>query len=155
MNNSQRLYTCCVIFIHPYQIACTTIAMMLHYLYLTVFGWMSVEGINLYYKLVKVYGSEKNRMKLYMCIGWILPAPIVIITAGIRFKSYTLDTRWDMSTGRKKYFIISVRPFVKQAHNEIELSSASEYNTFPFRVAYLRVHMKRRTREYAWDSFML
>ena len=72
---------------------CNIIAMLLHYLFLSVFGWMLVEGINLYYKIVKVYGSEKNRLPLYFGIGWGMPAPIVITSAGVRFHSYSATNR--------------------------------------------------------------
>ncbi|XP_072041836.1 uncharacterized protein [Amphiura filiformis] len=71
------------------KIVCKVIAMLLHYLFLAVFGSMLVEGINLYYKIVKVYGAEKNRLPIYMGIAWGLPAPIVIVTAGIKFEKYT------------------------------------------------------------------
>ena len=67
--------------------------MLLHYIFLTVFGWMLVEGINLYFKIVKVYGAEKNRLPFYFGIGWGLPVPIVIISAGIRFSSYSAQSR--------------------------------------------------------------
>ena len=67
--------------------------MTLHYLFLAVFGWMLVEGINLYNKIVKVYGAENPRMKLYMCIGWAVPIPIVLITVGIRYNTYITNNR--------------------------------------------------------------
>ena len=75
---------------------CNVIAMVLQYLFLAVFGWMLTEGMNLYYKIIKVYGAEKNRLPLYFGIGWGLPVPIVIISAGIRFKSYSAQTRRDL-----------------------------------------------------------
>ena len=56
---------------------------------------MAVEGINLYFKLVKVYGAEQPRMKLYMIIGWVVPIPIVAITVGAKFNVYTSSQRWD------------------------------------------------------------
>ena len=68
-------------------------AILLHYIFLTVFGWMLVQGINLYYKFVKVYGAEKNRLPLYFGIGWVLPVPIIVISAGIRFYSYSATNR--------------------------------------------------------------
>ena len=70
------------------QIACNIIAGLLHYLFLSVFGWLLVQGINIYYKIVKVYGAEASRLRYYLAIGWGFPAPIVIITASVRFKSY-------------------------------------------------------------------
>ncbi|XP_072048584.1 adhesion G-protein coupled receptor D1-like [Amphiura filiformis] len=74
------------------KIVCTVIAMLLHFLFLSVFGWMMVEGINLYFKIVKVYGSEKNRMPLYIGIGYGIPAAIVIISGALKFDNYTSPT---------------------------------------------------------------
>ncbi|XP_072048356.1 adhesion G-protein coupled receptor D1-like [Amphiura filiformis] len=74
------------------KIVCTVIAMLLHFLFLSVFGWMMVEGINLYFKIVKVYGSEKNRMPLYIGIGYGIPALIVAISGGLKFNNYTSPT---------------------------------------------------------------
>ena len=54
---------------------------------------MAVEGINLYFKLVKVYGAERPRMMLYMIIGWVVPIPIVAITVGAKFNVYTSSQR--------------------------------------------------------------
>ncbi|XP_072047184.1 adhesion G-protein coupled receptor D1-like [Amphiura filiformis] len=83
------------------KLTCTIIALTLHYLYLAVFGWMLVEGLDLFYKIVKVYGSEQNRLPIYLGIGWGIPIPIVIVSAGIRFNSYTaISSCWlNMTNG--------------------------------------------------------
>ena len=81
-------------FIGYLQLACNIIAGVLHYLFLSVFGWMMTEGIHLYFKIIKVYGAEESRLRYYIGIGWGLPAPIVILTAGIRFRSYTSNNRY-------------------------------------------------------------
>ena len=73
---------------------CNIIAAVLHYLFLSVFGWMMAEGIHLYFKIIKVYGAEESRLRYYIGIGWGLPAPIVILTAGIRFNTYTSHHRY-------------------------------------------------------------
>ena len=75
------------------QIVCTAIAMILHFTFLTVFGWMLAEGVDLYFKIVKVYGAEKNRMPLYIGLGYGVPAVIVIISGAVQFDSYTSQTR--------------------------------------------------------------
>ena len=75
------------------QIVCTAIAMTLHFSFLSVFGWMLTEGINLYFKIVKVYGAEKNRMPLYVLLGYGVPAAIVIISGAVKYDSYTSQTR--------------------------------------------------------------
>ena len=72
---------------------CTVIAMVLHYAFLSVFGWMLAEGINLYIKIVKVYGSEKSRLPLYLGIGWGIPAVIVGVSGAMKYDSYTTPNR--------------------------------------------------------------
>ena len=67
--------------------------MILHFTFLSVFGWMLAEGINLYFKIVKVYGAEKNRMPLYIFLGYGIPAATVIISGAVKFDSYTSQTR--------------------------------------------------------------
>jgi len=47
------------------QILCSAIAVVLHYLFLTAFAWMSIEGIQLYVMLVEVFEAEKSRVKWY------------------------------------------------------------------------------------------
>ena len=75
------------------QVVCNIIAMLLHFSFLSVFGWMMMEGMNLYFKIVKVYGSEKNRMPLYIGLGYGVPAGIVAICAAIRFDTYSSPAR--------------------------------------------------------------
>ena len=67
--------------------------MLLHYFFLAVFGWMLVEGINLYLKIVRVFGSENSPMSAFIVIGWVLPAIIVGISAAVDFKHYTSPNR--------------------------------------------------------------
>ena len=67
--------------------------MFLHYFFLAVFAWMLVEGVNLYLKVVKVFGSEKNLLPMFFAIGWGSPAVIVIISAGVEFSNYTSPNR--------------------------------------------------------------
>ena len=54
---------------------------------------MLVQGINLYYKIVKVYGAERSRILYFLAIGWGFPAPIVIITGAVRWKAYSSMNR--------------------------------------------------------------
>ena len=80
------------------QIACDVIAGLLHYLFLCVFGWMLAEGLHLYIKIVKVYGAEESRLRYYFGIGWGLPIPVVVFTAGIRSIAYSSPTRYGVVT---------------------------------------------------------
>ncbi|XP_072018171.1 adhesion G-protein coupled receptor D1-like [Amphiura filiformis] len=49
---------------------------------------MLVEGIHLYRLIVIVYGYERNFKWLYYIVGWVVPVPIVCISAGIRYTHY-------------------------------------------------------------------
>ncbi|XP_033645444.1 adhesion G protein-coupled receptor L1-like isoform X1 [Asterias rubens] len=73
------------------EVTCKIIALFLHYFYLSVFGWMLVEGVHLYMKVVKVYGSENIKMYRYVLIGWVAPAIICAISLGANNKGYGTD----------------------------------------------------------------
>lgn len=66
---------------------CTTIAALLHYLFLCTFSWQLVEGVHLYLFIVKVFYNEKL-VWLYYPLAWGLPAIVVAITLGVRFCNY-------------------------------------------------------------------
>ena len=55
-----------------------------------------MQGINLYYKIVKVYGAERSRILYFLTIGWGIPAPIVIITGAVRWKTYSSINRYKL-----------------------------------------------------------
>ena len=44
---------------------CSVIAGSLHFLFLAAFGWMLVEGIHVYYMLVKVYLQKFNMRTIH------------------------------------------------------------------------------------------
>ncbi|XP_070579547.1 uncharacterized protein [Ptychodera flava] len=78
-----------------YEALCKTVAIALHYLFLVVFFWMLVEGIQLLTKVRNVMWRAKTTMIWYAVIGWVFPAVIVIITVGIRFEYYASgDSCW-------------------------------------------------------------
>ena len=52
------------------QIVCAVIAGTLHYLFLAAFGWMCLEGIQLYVMLIEVFDSGKSRAKWYYLCGY-------------------------------------------------------------------------------------
>ncbi|CAB3995013.1 adhesion G- coupled receptor D1-like [Paramuricea clavata] len=63
---------------------CFASTVLAFYLYLAVFAWMLVEGIHLYFLVIRVFGrDEHRRRKYYHIIGWGAPAVVVLITAGI------------------------------------------------------------------------
>ncbi|KAK3718072.1 hypothetical protein QZH41_005473 [Actinostola sp. cb2023] len=51
------------------KIACTAVAAMLHYFFLSAVAWMLVEGIQIYVAIVMVFQIERNRKYFYL-IGW-------------------------------------------------------------------------------------
>ena len=77
-----------MIFVKIFQVVCKVIAILLHFFYLSVFGWMLVEGIHLYRKVIKVYGSENIKMYPYLLVGWGIPAVITLVSLGIRIEGY-------------------------------------------------------------------
>eukprot|EP00058_Branchiostoma_floridae_P027789 XP_002613280.1 hypothetical protein BRAFLDRAFT_68245 [Branchiostoma floridae] len=53
-----------------HKTVCTVIAIALHYLFLAVFAWMCVEGIELYIILVKIFNLKNSRMVYYYLLGY-------------------------------------------------------------------------------------
>ncbi|XP_038054962.1 adhesion G protein-coupled receptor E3-like [Patiria miniata] len=80
---------------------CKAVALLLHFCYLSVFAWMLVEGVHLYMKIVKVYGSENIKMYPYLFIGWGIPVIITLISFGASNDGYgTGNSCWlDTSSG--------------------------------------------------------
>ncbi|XP_071956583.1 uncharacterized protein [Antedon mediterranea] len=74
------------------KILCTAIAIILHYLYLSVFTWMTIEGVNLYLKIVRVFNSDILSMRAYMIIGWGLPVVIVGVSVAVCIDGYGMVT---------------------------------------------------------------
>ncbi|XP_077991166.1 adhesion G-protein coupled receptor D1-like [Glandiceps talaboti] len=78
---------------------CTIIAIFLHYLYLSVFSWMLVQGIQLLVKIRKVFDS--NIRVLHFCLlGWGLPALVVSVTLAIDHHGYGTASHCWLSTVR-------------------------------------------------------
>ncbi|KAL8578316.1 hypothetical protein ACOMHN_005707 [Nucella lapillus] len=70
------------------KLACAVIAGILHFLFLTVFCWMAMEGLELYFKLVVIFSTSRPLIPVYMFIGYVVPAIIVAISAGIYHQGY-------------------------------------------------------------------
>ncbi|XP_070543312.1 adhesion G protein-coupled receptor L2-like [Ptychodera flava] len=69
-------------------IACTFIAVFLHYFLLSSFAWMLVEGLYLYTQIVKVFTSGTSKMRIYYIIGYVCPGIFVGISAAARPEGY-------------------------------------------------------------------
>ena len=73
-----KIFTC-LSHAHPYeelyensfflQAACVTIAVLIQYFLMAAFHWMLIEGIDLYFFVVKVYNIN-TKMYMYHVISW-------------------------------------------------------------------------------------
>ena len=67
---------------------CTVIAVVLHYLFLTAFAWMCLEGVQLYVMLIEVFEAEKSRVRYYYLAAYGIPAVIVGISMVVNMQGY-------------------------------------------------------------------
>ncbi|XP_048578568.1 adhesion G protein-coupled receptor L4 isoform X2 [Nematostella vectensis] len=67
---------------------CKFIAVALHFFNLVAFCWMLVEGVWLYFMVVRVFDTGYNRIKRYIIAAWTLPVVIVIVTLASSFDGY-------------------------------------------------------------------
>ena len=81
-----------VIQYHPLKEICSTLAIVLHYFYLSQFSWMSIfsfEMTKTFYqarKLVQDSRQAKRKyLAIYLTIGWVLPLVISTITIIVNF----------------------------------------------------------------------
>lgn len=74
------------------HIVCAVIAGVLHYLFLCAFGWMCLEGVQLYVMLIEVFEPGRSRSRIYYLCGYGIPAIVVGIAAGIQPSGYGTDT---------------------------------------------------------------
>ncbi|XP_066280378.1 adhesion G protein-coupled receptor L3-like [Branchiostoma lanceolatum] len=74
------------------KLVCDIIAIILHYLFLAVFTWMCVEGVELYVLLVKVFNLKMNRLIYYHLVGYGAPAVVVAISVTIDYFVKFKDT---------------------------------------------------------------
>ncbi|XP_036315909.1 adhesion G protein-coupled receptor E5 isoform X9 [Pipistrellus kuhlii] len=71
---------------------CRLVAGLLHYCFLAAFCWMSLEGLELYFLVVRVFqGQGLSKPWLYL-IGYGVPFLIVAISAGVRPDGYGRKT---------------------------------------------------------------
>ncbi|XP_041483437.1 adhesion G protein-coupled receptor L3-like [Lytechinus variegatus] len=69
---------------------CTTIAVLLHYLFTSTFSWMLMEGIYILMQSRSAYGKG-GKTWMYMAAGWGSPVVIVAISLGVRLDGYGTD----------------------------------------------------------------
>ncbi|XP_064455756.1 uncharacterized protein LOC135366778 isoform X2 [Ornithodoros turicata] len=68
---------------------CTVIACALHFLFLSAFCWMALEGCHIIVLLWKVFNSKRTYYERYYFVGYGIPLLIVSITFGVGHDSYT------------------------------------------------------------------
>jgi len=73
------------------ETACTGIAMMLHYFLLASFGWMLMEGLFLYFSVIKVFTDGKSNLLYFFLFAWGFPVVIVIATGSADINHYGSD----------------------------------------------------------------
>ncbi|XP_035693583.1 adhesion G protein-coupled receptor L3-like [Branchiostoma floridae] len=91
-------------------VACDAIAITLHYLFLAVFTWMCVEGVELYVMLIRVFNLKRTRLIYYHIVGYGIPAIVVLVSAAINY-GLNLEGygKWEDTDERRKYCWCSVK----------------------------------------------
>ncbi|XP_052215789.1 adhesion G protein-coupled receptor L3-like isoform X2 [Dreissena polymorpha] len=64
------------------KIVCTTLASLLHYIYLVVFSLMLVEGIDVAVSILIVF-QTRSKLKWMLSAAWVVPAVVVGISLGV------------------------------------------------------------------------
>ncbi|XP_062891876.1 adhesion G protein-coupled receptor E5-like [Mobula hypostoma] len=76
------------------ELGCKIVAICLHYLFLVCFAWMLLEGIQLYFMVVKVFHSRSLQKKYLFLVGYGSPLIIVIVTAAYNINAYSTSNCW-------------------------------------------------------------
>ncbi|KAM8764622.1 adhesion G protein-coupled receptor E5 [Rhynchonycteris naso] len=69
-------------------VRCRLVAGLLHYCFLAAFCWMSLEGLELYFLVVRVFQGQGLRKPWLYLIGYGVPGLIVAISAAVKSKNY-------------------------------------------------------------------
>ncbi|XP_065199232.1 uncharacterized protein LOC135830935 [Sycon ciliatum] len=85
---------------------CTGFAVVLHYFFVAAFMWMFVEGLQIYFMLVRVFPTTTKRLLYFYIAAYGVPVVIVAITAGLNIQDYGTETYcWiDVSTNTRWAF---------------------------------------------------
>ncbi|XP_066203014.1 adhesion G protein-coupled receptor E5 isoform X4 [Saccopteryx leptura] len=67
---------------------CRLVAGLLHYCFLAAFCWMSLEGLELYFLVVRVFQGQGLRKPWLYLIGYGVPGLIVAISAAVKPENY-------------------------------------------------------------------
>lgn len=84
-------------------------AAVLHYLFLSVFTWTCLEGVQLYIMLIEVFEAERSRTRYFYLVGYGIPALVVGISLAVDYTGYGTPTVYvDMTTPK----LITVLPAI-------------------------------------------
>ncbi|XP_007182121.2 adhesion G protein-coupled receptor E5 isoform X2 [Balaenoptera acutorostrata] len=67
---------------------CRLVAGLLHYCFLAAFCWMSLEGVELYFLVVRVFQGQGLRKRWLCLIGYGVPLFIVAVSAAVKIQGY-------------------------------------------------------------------
>ncbi|KAG8521294.1 CD97 antigen, partial [Galemys pyrenaicus] len=88
---------------------CRLVAGLLHYCFLAAFCWMSLEGVELYFLVVRVFQGQGLRKCWLYLIGYSVPFLIVAISAAVsearNIQGYGRVTYWHYGT------LMGIHPF--------------------------------------------
>ncbi|XP_070388293.1 adhesion G protein-coupled receptor L3-like isoform X3 [Dermacentor albipictus] len=70
------------------DVSCAIVAFFLHFLFLSVFGWMALEGCHIIVLLWKVFNQKRTYYERYYFAGYGIPLLIAGITLGCRYELY-------------------------------------------------------------------
>uniref|UniRef100_A0A8V5GQH3 Cadherin EGF LAG seven-pass G-type receptor 2 n=1 Tax=Melopsittacus undulatus TaxID=13146 RepID=A0A8V5GQH3_MELUD len=69
-------------------LACTVVAILLQFLYLSAVGWALLEGLHLYRRRSEPRHVDRGPMRFYHVLGWGLPAFITGLAVGLDPQGY-------------------------------------------------------------------
>ncbi|RUS84480.1 hypothetical protein EGW08_007776, partial [Elysia chlorotica] len=87
------------------RLLCGLVAGGLHFLFLSAFAWMCLEGVQLYVMLVQVFEHERSRIKSYYLFGYGVPLVVVAVSAAVYHQGYGTDRHCWLTTDH--YFVMS------------------------------------------------
>ncbi|OPJ88974.1 hypothetical protein AV530_019082 [Patagioenas fasciata monilis] len=69
-------------------LACTVVAILLQFLYMSAVGWALLEGLHLYRRRSEPRHVDRGPMRFYHVLGWGLPAFITGLAVGLDPEGY-------------------------------------------------------------------
>ncbi|GFS09433.1 adhesion G protein-coupled receptor L3 [Elysia marginata] len=87
------------------RLLCALVAGGLHYLFLSAFAWMCLEGVQLYVMLVQVFEHERSRVNSYYLFGYGVPVIVVAVSAAVYHQGYGTEKHCWLTTDH--YFVMS------------------------------------------------